>query len=609
MLTHDAMFVFGVLGVAIILFASSVIRPDVVALLIVLALILGDILPVGTALAGFGDPLVFLIAGLFVVGEGLVRTGIAYQAGQWLSRLAGGSEQRLLVLLMLAVAGLGAFMSSTGVVAIFIPVVLGVTSRLGISAGRLMMPLAFAALFSGMLTLIATPPNLVVNNALIGAHLQPFDFFSITPIGLVALALGVVYMWLVGGRLLPSAVPQDGSAGRRQTLAELANSYDLIEKLYRLRLDPNSPLVGKTVAELQVRTRYGISIVGMGRNERFAERLSPVRSASVFQAADTLYVVGSAADAQRLCKSEYLSQLLVTETEQRRLIKEMGLAEVMLPPASEMIGQTLREASFRTKYDVTVLGIRRKGKALPGNLIETRLAFGDILLISGAWKEISLLQGEQRNFLVLNLPKELDNVAPAYRQAPFALVILLLMVLSMAFGIVDNVAAVLLAALAMGVFRCLRMEDAYQSINWPTLVIIAGLLPLAQALQQTGGVKLVADGLVMGLGELGPLALMAGIFVLAALIGMFISNTATALLVAPIAIVAAQQIGVSPYPFAMTVAVAASAAFATPVSSPVNTLVLAPGGYSFGDFVRVGTPLLVLVMLITLLLVPLLLPF
>lgn len=609
MLTHDAIFVFCVLGAAVLLFASSFLRPDVVALLIVLALVLGDILPVSQAVAGFGDPLILLIAGLFVVGEGLVRTGIAYQAGLWLSHLAGGSESRLLILLMLAVAGLGAFMSSTGVVAIFIPVVLGVTARLGISAGRLMMPLAFAALFSGMLTLIATPPNLVVNSALRSANLQPFDFFSITPIGLIALALGVVYMWLVGGHLLPKDAPQNGSAGRRHTLVELAGSYGLLEKLYRLRLDANSSLVGKTLAEAQIRTRYGVTIVGVGRDEHFAVRLSPVRAATVFQAADTLYVVGSATDVQRLCKAEYLSQLLVTESDQRSLVREMGLAEVMLPPDSEMIGQTLREAAFRTKHDLTVLGIRRNRASLPGNLIEERLAFGDILLISGAWEDISLLQGEQRNFLVLNLPEELSNVAPAYRQAPFALVILLIMVISMAFGIVDNVAAVLLAALAMGVFRCLRMDDAYRSINWPTLVIIAGLLPLAQALQQTGGVQLVANGLVVGLGEFGPLALMAGVFVLAALIGMFISNTATALLVAPIAIAAAQKIGVSPYPFAMTVAVAASAAFTTPVSSPVNTLVLAPGNYRFGDFVRVGTPLLVLVMLLTLVIVPLLLPF
>lgn len=607
-MTADALFVFGLLAAAVVLFASDRLRPDVVALLVILALVLGDILPATQAVAGFGDPLVILIAGLFVVGEGLVRTGVAYQLGQGLIRWAGPSETRLLVLLMLAVAGLGAFMSSTGVVAIFIPVVLGITARLGISPGRLMMPMAFAALFSGLLTLIATPPNLVVNDALRSAGLQPFGFFGITPIGLLALALGIVYLAVIGSRLLPAQLPNTGAAGRRQTLLELVESYNLTEQLHRLRLAPNSPLIGQTVADARLRTRYGVTIVGIGRTERFAESVAPALAASVFQPADALYVVGPDEAVAALCAAERLTRLLIAESQQRSLMQELGLVEVMLPPDSELIGQTLRQAAFRTHHGLSVLGIRRNRRPLPGNLIEEKLAFGDTLLVAGSWKQISLLQSDHRRFLVLRLPAELSEVAPAYRQAPFALAILLAMVLLMTFGIVPNVVAVLLAALAMGLFRCLRMEDAYHSINWPTLVMIAGLLPLARALEQTGGVTLIADGLVAGLGGFGPLALLAGIFLLAALIGMFISNTATALLMAPIAIAAAQKVGASPYPFAMTVAVAASAAFATPVSSPVNTLVLAPGGYRFADFVRVGGPLLLLVMALTLLVVPLLLP-
>lgn len=607
-MTPDAQFVFGLLAVTVVLFASDRLRPDVVAMLVILALILGGSLTVSEAVAGFGDPLVLLIAGLFVVGEGLVRTGVAYQVGVWLTRLAGTSETRLLVLLMLAVAGLGAFMSSTGVVAIFIPVVLGITARLGIGPGRLMMPLAFAALLSGLLTLIATPPNLVINDALRGAGLQPFGFFSITPIGLLALALGIVYMMTLGRRLLPATPPQTGTAGRRQTLLELAESYNLTKQLHRLRLDSDSPLIGETVASAQLRTRYGITIVGVGRQERFTETVSPALANTEFHPADALYVVGPDEAATALCSTERLSRLLIAESQQRSLVNELGMVEVMLPPDSELIGQTLRQAAFHSHHGLSVLGIRRNRQPLPGNLIEEKLAFGDILLVAGAWKQIALLQGEQKHFLVLGLPAELSDVAPAYRQAPFALAILLAMVLAMTFGLVPNVAAVLLAALAMGLFRCLRMEDAYRSINWPSLVVIAGMLPLAKALQQAGGVTLIADGLVAGLGGFGPLALLAGIFVLAALIGMFISNTATAVLIAPVAIAAAQKLGVSPYPFAMTVAVAASAAFVTPVSSPVNTLVLAPGGYRFNDFVRVGLPLLLLTMVLTLLVTPLLLP-
>ena len=605
-MSPDALFVFGLLAVTVVLFASDWLRPDVVALLVIVALILGGILPVSVAVAGFGDPLIILIAGLFVVGEGLVRTGIAFQVGQGLARLAGASESRLLVLLMLAVAGLGAFMSSTGVVAIFIPVVLGLTGRLSISPGRLMMPMAFAALLSGLLTLIATPPNLVVNDALRSAGLHPFGFFGVTPIGLLILALGIGYMAIIGSRLLPSSVP-NSTAGHRKTLRELGESYQLVGQLHRLRLAADSSLVGQTVAEARLRTRYGLTLIGVERPTRFAETVSAALANTELHPADVFYGVGSAAAVEELIAAERLLQLPITDSEQQRLIQELGLAEVMLPPDSALIGQTLHQAAFRSHHALSVLGIRRRGQPLL-HLAQEKLAFGDVLLVVGAWKRIALLQNDPKDFLVLNLAAELSEVAPSYRQAPFALAILLAMVALMTFGWVSNVVAVLLAALAMGLCRCLRMEDAYRAINWPSLVVIAGMLPLAKALEQTGGVALIADGLVAGLGPFGPLALLAGVFVLAALIGMFISNTATALLMAPIAIAAAQQVGVSPYPFAMTVVIAASAAFVTPVSSPVNTLVLAPGGYRFNDFVRVGLPLLLLVMGLTLLLTPLLLP-
>ncbi len=605
-MSPDALFVFGLLAVTVVLFASDRLRPDVVALLVIVALILGGILPVSVAVAGFGDPLIILIAGLFVVGEGLVRTGIAFQVGQGLARLAGASESRLLVLLMLAVAGLGAFMGSTGVVAIFIPVVLGLTGRLGISPGRLMMPMAFAALLSGLLTLIATPPNLVVNDALRSAGLHPFGFFGVTPIGLLILALGIGYMAIIGSRLLPSSVP-NSTAGHRKTLRELGESYQLVGQLHRLRLAADSSLVGQTVAEARLRTRYGLTLIGVERPTRFAETVSAALANTELHPADVLYGVGSPAAVEELIAAERLLRLPITDSEQQRLIQELGLAEVMLPPDSALIGQTLRQAAFRSHHALSVLGIRRRGQPLV-HLAQEKLAFGDVLLVVGAWKRIALLQNDPKDFLVLNLAAELSEVAPSYRQAPFALAILLAMVVLMTFGWVSNVVAVLLAALVMGLCRCLRMEDAYRAINWPSLVVIAGMLPLAKALEQTGGVALIADGLVAGLGPFGPLALLAGVFVLAALIGMFISNTATALLMAPIAIAAAQQVGVSPYPFAMTVVIAASAAFVTPVSSPVNTLVLAPGGYRFNDFVRVGLPLLLLVMGLTLLLTPLLLP-
>lgn len=607
-MTPDILFVFSVLAVAVVLFASSWLRSDVVALLVIIALILGGILPVSSAVAGFGDSVVVLIAGLFVVGEGLVQTGVTVQVGAWLTRAAGASETRLLVLLMLTVAGLGAFMSSTGVVAIFIPVVLSIAQRLGRNPGQLMMPLAFAALLSGPLTLIATPPNLIVNDALLAAGLQPFSFFSITPIGLLAAAAGILYMATLGRRLLPNPPPPAHTVGRRQTLQELGERYRLIGQLHRLYLRRDSPLAGQTVAQAQLRTRYGVTLIGIGRQGRFAESLQPALADTELRSDDDLYVVGSIAATDQFRIAEGLTALPVADRQFQELRLELGIAEVMLPPESELIGNTLRQAAFRSHYGLSVLGIWRGDHPLPGNLAGEKLAFGDILLVAGAWKQIGLLRSDPHDFLVLNLPAELSEVAPAWRQASAAILIVLAMVVAMTFGWLPNTVAVLMAAMAMGLFRCLRLEDAYRSINWPSLVVIAGMLPLAKALEQTGGVALMAEGLVSGLGPLGPLALLAGVFLLAALVGLFISNTATAVLMAPVAIAAAQQIGVSPYPFAMTVAVAASAAFATPVSSPVNTLVMAPGGYRFNDFVRVGGPLILVMLVITLLVMPLLLP-
>ncbi len=608
-MTSDALFVFGVLAVAVVLFATDRLRPDVVALLVIVALSLGDILPVSVAVAGFGDSVVVLVAGLFVVGEGLVRTGIANQVGNWLTRMAGASEARLLVLLMVTVAGLGAFMSSTGVVAIFIPVVLGIANRTGIAPGRLMMPLAFAALLSGMLTLIATPPNLMVNDALRTAGLEPFGFLGITPIGLLALGLGIAYMWSIGARLLPVSPPGPGSIGRRQTLQELGSSYNLLGQSHRLRIEADSPLAGQTVAEARLRSRYGVTLVGVERQRPFGDKVAPALAATELHPGDVCYLAGPTDAVAAVAMAECLTRLPVEDGQRQDLIKELGMAEVLLAPDSELIGQTLRQTAFRSRYDLSVLGIRRRGRPLPGNLIDEKLASGDVLLVAGGWKQIGLLRNDPRHFLILDLPAEFAEVAPAHRRAPFALLILLAMVVIMTFGLLPNTVTVLLAALAMGLFRCLRLEDAYRSINWPSLVVIAGMLPLAKALEQTGGMSLLANGLVASVGAFGPLALLAAVFLLTALVGLFLSNTATAVLMAPVAIAAAQHSGISPYPLAMGVAIAASAAFATPVSSPVNTLVLAPGGYRFNDFVRVGLPLILLVMAITLLVVPLLLPF
>ena len=600
----DMLFVFGLLLVTIILFVSDRVRLDVVAVSVILVLMLSGLLTPGEALAGFGDPVVLLIAGLFVVGEGLYRTGVAFAVGDWLMRVAGTNERRLMIMLMLVVAGLSAFMSSTGAVAIFIPIVLSLAAKAGISPSRLLLPIALASLMGGMLTLIGTPPNLVVSIQLEREGLVPFGFFSFTPIGLLILATGIVYMLVIGRRLLTDRVTAKTRQRVRRSLRDLAGAYGILDQIRRLHLGADSPLAGSTIDQAMLLTRYETMVVGIERKGL----LTPALSNTGLEAEDILLVVGANTALDSLHTDERLIEVPLDEYHFKTVRRELGLAEVLLTPQSELIGHSLIEANFRAHHDLTVLGVLRMGKPLERDLASTPLAFGDSLLVAGGWRDIDRLQEGHDDFLVLNLPREMEEVAPQRRKASHALLILAAMLLLMVFNLVPSVTAVLLAALAMVVSGCISMNNAYHSLNAQSLVLIAGMLPMATALEKTGGVTLIADGLITGLGDSGPFALMAGLFILTSVFSQFISNTATTVLVAPIAVAAAAGLDVSPYPILMTVAIAASTAFATPVASPVNTLVLGPGGYRFNDFVKVGVPLQVLAMIVTLLLVPVLFP-
>lgn len=608
-MTAEMIFVLVVLAVAIVLFASDRVRLDVVAIMVLLALLVSGILTVEESLAGFSDPVVIMIAGLFVVGEALTTTGIAFTIGKWLLHVGGANEIRLIALLMVVVTLVGSFMSSTGIVAIFIPVVATIADKTGLSRGRLMMPLAFAALISGMMTLIATPPNLIVNGELRTAGLEPFGFFAFTPFGVVVLAAGVAYMLIVGRHLV--GAPSGGAVKKQggRTLTDLVTSYALADRFRRLRVRADSPLIGRTVGQLQLRTLFGVVAVGIEGASRRGVSVQPALINTEFRSGDILHAVGDDEKIAHFVESQRLEPLPMDTSTRDNIVQELGLAEVMLAPDSKLVGQTLVDAAFRSRHKVSVLGIRRKREPLKGALADARLAFGDTLLVSGRWRDINLLQRDTRDFVVLHLPVEIKEVAPARRRAPHALAILLAMIVLMTFGIVPNAAAVLLAALAVVLTRCVSMEAAYRVINWPSLVLIAGMLPLATALQKTGGTELIVGALVAAVGDAGPRVMMAALFALTAVIGLFVSNTATAVLLAPIAILAADSLGVSPYPFAMTVALAASAAFMTPISSPVNTLVLAPGEYRFIDFVKVGVPMTIIAGAISLIVVPLILPF
>ena len=608
-MTFDLLLVLGLLACCVVLFLRNKPRMDVVAVLAMVGLPLTGVLTVPEALAGFSDPSVVLIAALFVIGEGLVRTGIAYRMGDWLVAKAGSSETRLLALLMLAVATLGSVMSSTGVVAIFIPIVLGIAARLRISPGRLMMPLAFAGLISGMLTLVATPPNLVVHSELRRAGLEGFGFFAFTPMGLAILALGIGYM-LFARRWLRSDDGHSSGDRSRHTLADLARDYRLSERERRLRVLPDSPLAGRLLNELELRSQYGINVIAVERHGRFRNQLMMATGSTNLLPGDILLAdLASPAIGLLGAYDELgLAPLQLKTSYYADHAHELGLAEVALPPESSLPGKTILELGFRSHHQLNLVGLRRNREALDGLLVDEKLRPGDTLLVAGSWKNIDRLHGLSRDFLVLSLPMEVNEVVPAADKAPYALLSLAVMIGLMVSGIVPNAIAALLACLLMGAFRCIDMDSAYKSIHWPSMILIVGMLPFAMALQKTGGISLAVDGLLALFGDAGPRALLACLFAVTALTGLFISNTATAVLMAPVALSLAQHLGMSPYPFAMTVALAASAAFMTPISSPVNTLVLGPGRYRFGDFVKIGVPFTLLVMILTVVAVPLVFP-
>ena len=607
----ELIWVLSLLAIAVVLFATGKVRMDAIALMVIVAFVLSGTLTLNEAFSGFSDPNVILIAALFIIGDGLVRTGVATKMGAWLVSVAGNSETKMLVYLMLTVAGLGAFMSSTGVVAIFIPVVLSVSARMNTSPSRLMMPLSFAGLISGMMTLVATPPNLVVNSELLREGLHGFSFFSVTPIGLVVLILGIVYMLAVRFMLKTENGESARDGRKRSTFRDLIREYHLTGRARRLAIRPGSPMIGQRLDDLKLRERYCANVIGVERWRRFRRVIVNVNGVSEFRARDVLLIDMSASDVdlRQFCGEQMLEPMVLRGEYFADQALDVGMAEVSLIPDSEMIGKTVREIAFRTRFGLNIVGMKRDGEAMDGSVVDEPLQLGDILLVVGNWRQIALLAKRGRDFVVLNMPVEVDDASPAHSQAPHAIFCLVLMVALMLTDEIPNPIAAIIACLLMGKFRCINAESAYKAIHWPSIILIVGMMPFALALQKTGGVDLLVKGLMDVAGSEGPYLMLGCLLVMCAAIGLFISNTATAVLMAPIALAAAKSMGVSPYPFAMVVAMAASAAFMTPVSSPVNTLVLGPGKYSFSDFVKIGVPFTVLVMVVCVLLIPVLFPF
>ena len=613
-----------ILAASAAFFMSGKVRSDLVALCSLTALLIFQILTPEEALSGFSNSVVVMMVGLFVVGGAIFQTGLAKMISSQLLHLAGRSELRLFLLVMVATSAIGAFVSNTGTVALMLPIVVSLAANAGANARRLLMPLAFAGSMGGMMTLIGTPPNLVIQDVLTQAGYQPLSFFSFLPVGILCVATGTLVLLPLTKWFLSKRREQSHTAASGKSLNQLVQEYGLSHNLFRLQADATSPITGQTILALDVRRRYGLNVLEVRRGEasqhRFLKTVSQKLASAdtVIQAGDILYLQGHAADIDRFGQ-DYRLKLLDGHTteeaaEESRSLEfyDIGIAEIVLMPSSTLVNQQVKEAGFRDKFNVNVLGIRRKKEYLLQDLGRERMHSGDVLLVQGAWQDIARLSREDENWVVLGQPlKEAAKVTLDYK-APVAAAIMLLMVCMMVFDFIPvaPVTAVMIAALLMVLTGCFRnVEAAYKTINWETIMLFAGMLPMSIALEKTGASAYISNTLVSGLGAYGPLALMAGIYFTTSLITMFISNTVTAVLMAPIALQSAQQIGVSPVPLLFAVTVAASMCFASPFSTPPNALVMPAGQYTFMDYVKVGLPLQVIMGIVMVFALPLLFPF
>lgn len=614
-----------ILVITVALFIWGRVRADIVALTALAALLVLGILTPAEALAGFSSPIVIMMIGLFVVGGAIMQTGLAKLTGNKLMALSRGNETITFLLVMLVTSFIGAFVSNTGTVALMMPIIMSIAAGSGMQSSRFLMPLAFAGSLGGMLTLIGTPPNLVIDEVLTESGYQPLAFFSFFPVGIIVIAIGIIVLMPLSKIFLSKK--QSGKKKKQgKSLDDLVDEYQLLDNLHRYivpsrrpsaALDENGEqmdIVGKTLKDLSIQKKYGVSIIEI-RNEK-KSRLGLVKdvsqnmakSSSTIQVHDTLYIIGEEEKMKRFASDYGLRKMKDVKID----FYDLGLTEIVVMPTSYFAGLRIGDANLRKRFGINVLGVKRGDEYITDNLIATKLHVGDMLLVQGEWTNLAHLATDTSNWVVIDQPeKTADKVLLDYK-APVAAAIMLLMIAMMVFDFIPvaPVTAVIIAGLLTVFAGCFRnVEAAYKTINWESIVLIAAMMPMSTALEKTGASALVSQELVESLGSMGPTALLAGIYFTTSLMTMFISNTATAVLMAPIALVAARQVGVSPYSFLFAVTLGASMCFASPFSTPPNALVMKAGGYTFMDYVKVGLPLQIIIGVVMTFVLPLLFPY
>lgn len=596
-MTTENILVLSILLISVILFITNKIRADVVAMMIVAALILTRLLTVEEAFSGFSNPAVITVWSVFIVSGGITRSGIGDHIAQMLMRLAGKNQARLTFVIMLIVGLLSAFMNNIGALAILLPAVISISRKMKTSPSKLLIPLAWASLMGGNMTLIGTPPNILASGLLeTYSNLKPFQFFDFIPTGIIVFTTGILYMVFIGRHLLPDRAPG----------GELTDSYPINSFLTEMRVREKSPLIGKTIQEANLDELYNVNVIHLHpccEDYKIALPTSEHR----LQVNDELHIEATAETILTIGKTlglEAVPDHTVFTSPDLPTDQEINLSEITLSPNSNLAGKSINEIDFRSRYQVSVLAVRHREKTLFSHLGDIPLNFGDSILVQGSTGKINAIRKDYQ-FLLLDFPvpeKRLNH------KAPLAIAILTGVLFFAITGWLNLSAAMFIGAILMVLGGVLNIEEAYQSIEWKAVFLIAGMLPLGLAMGSSGTALLLSDQIISAVGKFGALAILAAIFIFTSLLTTVTANAAATVLAVPIAISVAIGLGADPHPFVMAVIISASTSYLMPFSHPVNVLIYGPGDYHFSDYFKVGIWLSLLILIVTMIFLPIIWP-